>query len=169
MPNLALKTAIREAFAVSRASVTYFNTLELTHPNIAEPLRIVQGFREIEATIETEETVTFQPIPFNFLLPASGEDGLQEMQIQFCNVDNQVGDFCLAALGSADPVVILFRPYLSTDLTESQLDPPLRLFLLNVKITNTTVVGRAASQDWLNQPFPKGNYTVERFKGLQSI
>lgn len=169
MPSEVLQAAIRECFARAKVTVRQINTLEMTHPAIAEPLRIVQGFQELECTLENDEVVTFQPVPFSFKLPASGENGLQELQLQIDNVDNQAGDFCRAALSSPDPVICYFRPYLSTDLTDPQMVPPLRLFLLNVKINSTTVTARAASQNFLNQPYPSEDYTVEDFPGLISV
>ena len=64
------------------------------------------------------------------------------------------------------PVEIIYRPYLSTDLTQSQMIPPLVLYLKDIQITAAQIVGRATFMDVVNKKFPTELYTRARFPGL---
>lgn len=161
--NDSLEDAIKEAYALAPSEVTYFHTLELYHERMSEPLYLVQGFQHQELTLETEEVVVFRATAFNFTLPATDEGGLQELTLSIDNVENQVSDFCEEAMLFPSAVQIKYRPYLSTDKTAPQMDPPLRLFLLNIKISEAQISGRAVPVDFLNLKFPTEKYNSNRF------
>lgn len=164
--NTALSEALKEAYVVAPAAVSYINTIQISHSRMSKPLYLVQGFFHRVMTLETEEEVTFNACAFDFKLPATDEGGLQEMEITIDNINNLVSDFCEQALSFPTPVEILYRPYLSTDLTTPQMDPPLRLFLLDVQINESQVSGRAAPVDFLNLKFPVEHYDAGRFPAL---
>lgn len=164
--NTALEEAIKEAYALAPASVSFVHTLELRHDRMSEPLYLVQGFRNREITLEDASTHVFRATAFDFTLPATNEGGLQELNITIDNIENRVSDFCKDALAFPTPVTIIYRPYLSTDLSTPQMSPPLRLFLLNVKISDGTVSGRAVPVDFLNLKFPTVLYTSPQFPAL---
>lgn len=164
--NTALEEAIKEAYALAPANVSFLHTLELYHERMSESLYLVQGFRNIEVTLEDATERVFRAIAFDFTLPATNEGGLQELSITIDNVENRVSDFCKEALLFPSPVTIIYRPYLSTDLTTPQMNPPLRLFLLNVKISDAVVSGRAVPVDFLNLKFPTTLYTSPQFPAV---
>jgi hypothetical protein len=64
------------------------------------------------------------------------------------------------------PVEIYYRPYLSTDLETPLMEPPLRLFLRDVTVSESQVSGRAVPVDFLNLKFPTQLYDSERFPPL---
>lgn len=164
--NQALTAAIQEAYAIAPASVSVLQTLEIRHASMSEPLYFVQGFLNREMTLETGQTVVFNACAFDFKLPPTDESGLQEMEITFDNTDNRVSDFCEQAMVFPTPAEIYYRPYLSNDLTEPQMDPPLRLFLLDVKVSESQLSGRCAPADFLNMKFPREHYDAGRFPRL---
>ena len=164
--NATLAEALREAYAIAPASTSIIHTLELRHSSMSEPLYLVQGFFHKELTLETSQQVVFTACAFDFRLPATDEGGLQELEITMDNVNNRVSDFCEQAMVFPSPVEILYRPYLSTDLTAPQMDPPLRLFLLDVRVSESQVSGRAAPVDFLNLKFPTEHYDAGRFPRL---
>lgn len=164
--NNSLSDAIKEAYAVAPVNVRVYETLEISHESIESPIYIVQDFRELTATLETYEEVTFQPIWFNFTLPAANESGRQDLSITIDNIDRQVSDFIALAKESKTPVYITYRPFLSSDLTQPQLNPPLRLTLQDVNITLTSVSGKAIFADVVNKKWPTEYYTRSRFPSI---
>lgn len=164
--NNSLSKAIKEAYAVAPATEVIIETLELSHPKLEETLYIVKQREGITATLENGESVYFEPVGFTFSLPAAGENGRQDMQISIDNVDRRISDFIDKAKLFFSPVKVVFRPYLNTDLTAPQMNPPLVLALQDVSVTTQVVAARATFADILNQKFPKEYYLRSRFPSL---
>lgn len=167
--NEALDAAVREAYALAPASVVHIHTIELRHESITQPLYLVQGFRNMELPLETAAVVVFRATPFRFTLPPTNDTGLQELSLTIDNVGGRASDFCELAMNFPSPVEVRYRPYLSTDLSGPKLNPPLRLFLTNVTISEAQVAGRAVPVDFLNLEFPTVNYTRKLFPALGSL
>ena len=91
---------------------------------------------------------------------------MQELSIEIDNVDKRISDFIRKASKFQAPVIVRYRPYLTSDLSEPQLDPPLELVLSDVQITETKVTGRASFADIINLPFLSERYTRRRFPSL---
>ena len=168
-PNLT--EALKEAYAMTPTDTVFLETLEFSHPNISGNLRFVAGYENIEVWLEGEDDqvddpTVFEAGAFAMTLPQAGKDGLQDLQISVDNVDRRIGEFCRMAANFNDPVQITYRPYLSTDLTVPQMDPPLILFLKEVSITQYQVTGRASFMDIVNRKFPSQLYTRRRFPSL---
>jgi hypothetical protein len=164
--NPNLEEALKEAYATAPAAVSHIHTIELRSEYMSEPLYLVQGFFHRELRLETGELVTFRACAFDFKLPATDDGGLQELTLVMDNTNNRVSDFCRAAATSPAPVEVYFRPYLSTDPDTPMMDPPLRLFLLDITISEAQVSGRADPVDFLNLKFPTEGYTSNRFPDL---
>jgi len=160
--------ALKEAYASAPTNVRTYETIQISSDVIEEPIYLVQDSKELVATLETSEEVTFLPIWFNFNLPNAGENGRQDLSISIDNVNRQVSDFINLAKDSASPIIITYRPFLSSDLSQPQLDPPLSLTLQDVVITLMTVQGRAIFSDVINKKWPTEYYTRSRFPTLGS-
>lgn len=112
-------------------------------------------------------TKLFKAAMFKFALPSSGEGGIQELQITIGNTDRAITDFLKKALLSNNkPAHLIYRPYLESDTTQPQMDPPIELFLTDVAITTEAVTGRATFTDLVNRHFPSDLYTRRRFPSL---
>lgn len=164
--NSALTDAIREAYAIAPSGKAVLETIELRLAGAAS-LFIYRGVGPLQMRLETGEWVTFEPVPFQFRLPKSSETGSQSLDISMDNVDSRVSDFITAARSSLAPVEVLYRPYLSDDLTTPQMDPPLVLYLKGAAITATTASAQASFIDIVNKRFPNDYYTGDRFPGLR--
>lgn len=165
--NTNLHPALVEAYAIAPAGVAHIHTLELRHESMSEPLYLVQGFFHKQIKIETGGTFKkFRACGFNFTLPATDDGGLQELTLTMDNANNRVSDFCESAMNFPAPVEIYYRPYLSTDLETPLMEPPLRLFLKDVTVSESQVSGRAVPVDFLNLKFPTELYDSERFPPL---
>jgi hypothetical protein len=166
--NTALTEAIKEAYASAPTGVVYLETLQISHPLVVEDIFLVNDRVNHAMTLETAVVKNFRACSFRMALPASGDTGLQELSLTIDNVGREISDFMTTVRDSLDPVVITYRPYLSTDLTTPQMDPPLVLNLTDVVVTAAEVSGRATFADIINRKFPTDFYTRSRFPGLAS-
>jgi len=109
---------------------------------------------------------TFEPVGFSFSLPPSNEEGFRSLNVAIDNVGRRISAFVETAKSAKVPVEMWYRPYLSDDLTQPQMDPPLVLYLKELQITTAQVTGRATFMDVVNRKFPAILYTRARFPTL---
>ena len=166
MPNTSLQDAIKEAYAVAPSNVAILDTLEIRQVGVQNSIYLVKSKLEVLAFTEDSGEVAFQPANFQFTLPPQNEEGFVSLNIAIDNIDRQASDFVDRARSDRTPVEIIYRPYLSTDLTQSQMIPPLVLYLKDIQITAAQIVGRATFMDVVNKKFPTELYTRARFPGL---
>ncbi len=163
---MSFQDAIKEAFALAPAQKTILETLEIRQEGVQDPVFIVQSRRAIVAADENGEWHTFEPVPFQFVLPPASEEGFRSLNLAIDNVGRRIHDFVEAAKAEPVPVMVLYRPYLSDDLTQPQMSPPLTLILKDLQLSDFQVVGRATFMDLVNKKFPAEIYTRERFPAL---
>jgi len=161
--NLSL--AIQEAYATARSDVVYLDTLTIAHP-ATETLYLVKDRADHDLTLETGETHHFVATAFRFILPGDGDNGLQDLQLAVDNVDRRATDFLKACVGSSAPIVVTYRPYMDSDKTRPQMNPPLTLFLTDAVVKATEVTGRATFADILNRKYLSESYVRRRFPAL---
>jgi len=164
--NVSLTEALKEAYTLAPANKVIYHTLEVRQTGVQDPIYLVQSRRSLVAFDENSVERTFLPSGFQFALPPSNQEGVRSLSISIDNVDRRVSDFIEAAKSSTEPVKVIYRPYLSDDLSGPQMVPPLILFLKDVQITNTQVNGRATFMDIVNKKFPSQLYTRDRFRAL---
>ncbi len=165
--NDSLSDAIKEAYAVAPAVKSIVHTLQISQGSVQEPVYIVQARKEFIAFDENNIERFFAPVGFQFSLPPSDEEGFRSLTIAIDNVDRRITQFVELAKSEPEPVRVVYRPYLSDDLTRPQMIPPLVLFLKELQITAFQVVGRATFMDIVNKPFPNELYTRDRFPALR--
>lgn len=158
--------AIKEAFAVAPADKVIFHTLEIRQEGVQNPIYLVRSRKELSARDENGVLRTFEPSGFRFSLPPASEEGFQSLNLSIDNVGRRINGFINTAKTSKVPVKIVYRPYLSDDLSTPQMSPPLVLFLRDVSVSTVEVTGKAAFMDLVNLPFPSQLYTRTRFPSL---
>lgn len=164
--NTTLTEAIKEAYASAPSAVVYLETLQLSHPLVGTDIFLVNDRVGHTMTLETAVPKVFRACAFRMALPASGDGGIQELSLAIDNVGREISDFINTVRDSLSPVSVTYRPYLSTDLTTPQMDPPLVLNLTDIVVTAVEVTGRATFADIINRKFPTDFYTRSRFPGL---
>lgn len=165
--NTALEEALKEAYASAPTNVAILETLEISHPSLPSgTLYLIKNREDLTLTLESGQQKLFTACAFNMALPAAGDSGLQELSITIDNIDRQVSDFVAQAVNYATPVQMLYRPYLSNNLTQPQMNPPLALSLTDVTVTVFQVSGKATFADIINTKFPSDFYTRSRFPSL---
>lgn len=179
MADSSLSAALKEAYAAAPQNVVVLHTLELRHPSfiddVGQPiaLRVVMDHADLEAKLEDDapqnagEYVTFINFSFDMQPPNVEEVATPELVVTIDNVSREIEDNIAYAVASPYPVGITYRPYLSTDLTQPQMDPPLHLTSQGaIEVDDFRVTMRATFGDMANRQFPNEDYTVERFPGL---
>lgn len=132
-----------------------------------DPIFLANTLENITATLETGEVKEFESYGFRIELPDKTEEGIQDLNIAIDNTDLLVSDFLQKALKIPNhPIKFIYRPYLKTDLTQPQLDPPLVLFGSDFQVDNFEVTGNATFADILNKKFLSQKFTKKRFPGL---
>jgi len=165
--NDAYEDAIKEAFVLAPSTDVIFNTLEVRQDGVQDSVFLVQNPVAVVALDENGISRTFNPSGFKFTLPSSSEDGYTTLNVAIDNVMRRASDFVQTAMKSSlVPVKVIYRPYLQSDLTRPQMNPPIVLFLKDVQITSSQVLGTCTFQDLINKKFPVELYARERFPAL---
>ena len=159
--------AEKEAYANADDTRVMLYTLELMHPQFTKALRIVADNDSLSAEIETGDTVEFTPFFFSIKRPPISEEPDPSLQITVDNVSGFMTPYLDIASRSGDSIHVIFRPYLIDDSDNSITRlSAIRLAIRNASANMTSVTLTAAHINPANLPFPKENYTADRFPGL---
>jgi hypothetical protein len=171
---MTISAALKEAYASCPSTVAELSTIEIYHPTWASPVRLVRDRVDLTATLESSApndpstAVLFTAFPFEFTLPRRGE-GRQELQLTVENASRLLMDLLESLDLSVDqPVRVIYRPYLSTDLSAPHLNPPLKLVVRSITADVAKVTLACGYADFANRRFPRRIYRVEEFPGLES-
>lgn len=162
----AYTEAYREALATAPRDNPTVETLSISHPDKAQTIYLANNSEELVANLEDGTEVTFRPVGFAFTLPKQNSTGVQELSVTLSNINQEASDFVLSIATSDVPATLKWRPYLLSDLTQPQMNPPITLFLRSSILTDHTVVAKASFADLLNKPFISRLYTRDRFPSL---
>lgn len=95
-----------------------YTTVEITHPLLSKRYLIVRGTSQLTATLETGETVTFEPSPMDAKNPSNNNDMDQQAAFTLPDVGNELDDeMARIPLNNQVWPVFTFRAYISTDLS----------------------------------------------------
>ena len=174
MPDPTLSDAIREAYASAPVDQIIYHTLELWHPAFSTPIRVVRDFNSLEARIEAGaardagSVVTFVGFAFDIIPPDQTTSGVPQCIIEIDNVDRTILSQIDLAVQSAEQITAIYRAYLSDALLDGpENDPPMELMMISVSATPFRIRGTAGFPDLINLRFPKLDYDLEVFPGLQ--
>lgn len=174
MPDPALSAAIQEAYASAPVDQVIYHTLELWHPAFSEPIRVVRDFNALDARIEAGAArnagavVTFVAFAFDVVPPDQTTSGVPQCIIEIDNVDRTILAQIDLAVMTAEPITAIYRAYLSDALLDGpENDPPMELTLISVSATPFRIRATAGFPDLVNLKFPKLDYELETFPGLQ--
>lgn len=163
-----------EAIASCPPSVLTYVTLEIQHPSFGEPARIVANVAddvelgiELGADFNPGEMATFIACPVEVEYPEVREGQPPSSRVKIDNVNRELVPKIRAALGFRAYIKVLYREFLSSDLTEPAYGP-VEFLLKDVQMTGATLTGTAMVAMLLNRRFPRRdkNYTVDQFPSL---
>lgn len=159
--------ALRQYWASAPRDQELIETLELRHPAFSRDFYFCARVEKVTATLEDGRSVEFQPFPFAVRLPPSDAKGGQLLDITINNIGQEmVAELEAAGNQPESRILVVYRIYLATDLSEPQT-LPIRMSIDAATLTDTAVVAQAGRSDTLNRPFPTTIYTPEMFPGLR--
>lgn len=169
--------AIAEAYASAPLDDVILSTLELDHPALAEPIRVVADLGAIigEADnqpvfghmlrLETGEVVKFIACSFGFALPAQQEGQVPTVQISVDNVAYIISPQLDTLLGTRAKLTVIYREYLASDPNTPQFILP-GLSMSSVTSDLNQLTGTASFADLVNRNFPNKVYRPAEYPGL---
>lgn len=172
MTDIALSQALKEAYASAPSAEVILHTLELRHPSFTQPLRVVNDHATLSARLEASAPanpstwVDFVPFSFRFRLPDVQSTGMPELEVEIDNVSAEVLAYIDQAAQSTSLIELTYRPFLASDLTAPQMDPPITLVLHDVEVSIFSIRARASFGEYGNRRFPGETYDAQRFPGL---
>lgn len=172
MPDFTLEDALTEAYASAPAAEVILHTIELRHPSFTQPIRVVRDYSDFTCYLEADAPedpsgeVTFVGMAFDFILPEVVKSTSPEIEISLDNVSGEIIGYLDAAAQTPDMIEVTYRPYLASDPSGPQMNPPITLVIRSVTADVFRVKARAGFADLSNRKFPNEVYDAERFVGL---
>lgn len=169
---MSYEAAYAEAMASVDQEEVLLDTLELRHPAFTQPARVVRAYQnytlglESDAPTQAGQMVEFLACPFEFELPPFEEGTVPTLKITISNVSRDLTGQLEAAISQIAPIQVTYRPYLESDPSGPQMNPPFHMTLTKVTVDVFSVTGIASLDDVHNWPFPSKRYTPSRFPGL---
>lgn len=156
-------TAINRLYASSGSEVI-IGTLQV---NIGgQSHYLCEGYENITAVTEEGVTVTFMACAIVLSLPARNEDGTQDLKFMLCNIDGVVSTAIKSTIDTLSSASIIFRKYISSDLT-APAEPPYIMPVKGGSWTPLTVNVTAGFKSMLDYAWPRDRYTLTYFPGLR--
>ena len=156
-------TVINRLYASSGSEVI-IGTLQI---NIGDQYYyLCEGYEDITATTEGGNTVTFLACAISFSLPARNEDGTQDLKFSLCNIDGVVSKAIRDAVDELNESTIIFRQYISTDLS-GPAEPPYVMPVKGGSWTAIVVNITAGFKNVLDYAWPRNRFTLPYFPGLR--
>lgn len=120
----SVEAAYRLKLASNPEGQIDFETVEITHPLLSRRFLIVRGTSPLTATLETGETVTFEPSPMETVNAANNNDMDQNSSFTLPDVGNILDDeMSRIPLDTEVYPAFTFRKFISTDLGYPCLGP----------------------------------------------
>lgn len=153
-----MSTILDVVYASAPAGVRRIETLEILNPAI-EPIRVCKGWDDETVAIESGEMVTFQASGIEIALPESSENTQQTLQFGLDGVSGEAQHKIQAALESGQQTKIIYREYLSGDLTAPAMGP-LVFSMTDGTLDAFNVTVEASFYDMLNTAWQRLRYTA---------
>lgn len=170
--------ALKEAYASAPIDQIIFDTLEIRHPAFIDddgnptPARIVHGYEDLYATLELDapmdagKQVRFIGMAIDIKQPGFEENKTPELLITLDNVGRDLVGYLEAAASDPQVIEVTYRPYLLSDLSAPQMDPPINMIVTGVSVDVFQVQITATMDDVTNWAFPHRLYQPADFPGL---
>lgn len=152
-----LSSSARSALFSSDTSEVFLVLLEVSHAELAEPLRFVYNN---EAVVMGGNT--FFPAAFDFVLPDDVEGRLSSARLSICNVDRRVVE---AVRAISSPPSVRVWVVLAGNPEQVEVGP-YDFYLLNVRYDARTVSGELVVSSVCDRELPALRYSPYDFPAL---
>lgn len=173
--GVSFSEALAEAAAIAPISRVVLSTFELWHPTLDEPVRIVNDYVPLMATLEADaprnagEEVEFLACPVSAARPEESDAAATpEVVITVANVSGIWSSALRRARGSAELWIIIERLYASDDTSGPAVLPPTSLTVTKTSISGTMVSLTASFGDAVNFSVPRATFTSRAYPGLSA-
>lgn len=171
--GVQLSEALAEAAVYAPIHRAMLNTLELRHPTLAAPVRIVVNHENILATLEADapadastEVEFLAAYVESAILEESDNAATPEIQLTIGNVAGLMSEALRAAEDSLVPWEITERVYASDDLSAPHKLPVLTLELSSAEMLGSTLKVTASYGDHVNVAIPRLTFKSTEYPGL---
>lgn len=159
-----MPTALDVIYASAPTDVVLIRTLEILVPG-EDPIRVCNGFEDIEATLEDDSAVTFTAGNLVIDLPEKNDTGKQTLKFGLWNATGDAQAAVVAALEASTGTEIIYREFDSSDLT-APASQPLLFTLVGGSFEGIEVQLEASYYDILNTAWPRERYTQLNAPGI---
>ncbi|MCK0153851.1 DUF1833 domain-containing protein [Alcanivorax sp. S6407] len=159
-----MPTALDVIYASAPTGVVLIPTLDIRVPGEA-PIRVCNGFEDIEVTLEDDSTVTFTAGNLVIDLPEKNDTGKQTLKFGLWNANGDAQAAVVAALEATTPTEIIYREFDSSDLS-APASLPQSFTLVGGSFEGVEVQLEASYYDILNTAWPRERYTQLNAPGI---
>jgi hypothetical protein len=152
-----LTTGALQSLNAQETEDAFLILLTLSHPDMAEPLRVANGGEEVSSRGNT-----FTAFPFELSLPDDNAGQSPEARLVIDNIDRQIVR-AIRGLTSAPLVLIEIVRAAQPDVVEAKFED---FRLTNVSYDANLVQGNLTIEDFTAEPFPAGTFSPGYFPGL---
>lgn len=168
---MTISAALEEAYAAADVVGDIWDTIEIDHPTLAEPLRFVRG-AAVKDVFETMAfpvvfggpNVTFTVVDFSFTRPGFEEGGQSKAKIRVDNISRILQGALRAAIASDQPFAITYRAYHSEDIPNPEIYSGLRMGAVSVSALSAT--GDLYYEEIEMKAFPAKTFNLTDYPAL---
>lgn len=147
---------------------TIIDTIQLDCDVWDEPIRLVMGYEDMALGFGDGTSALFKCAPIQLALPKKDNKGNQSINFAIDNVTGEAQRRIDTAIESESRVMLTFRRYLDSDLTQPA-ENPFRATILGGTCEKSTVQLEAGFFDLMNIAWPRRLYTSEFAPGLKYL
>lgn len=176
--GISYSQALAAAYASAPETDILLDTLEFRHASFVTAglpyaYRVVNdhhpllAYLEADAVLNAGEEVQFNPTRFTLTRPSETDSGsTPELEISIDNASRALVPYLDSVKESLDPIIVTWRPYLTSDLSGPHMLPVLTLSITGVSLDMSQVVARAGFGNMTNRRFPALEYLGSTHPGL---
>ena len=156
MRNISLNI-VEQLFATETAEV-FLPLIEITHPDLATPIRVVRNTEAI-----THNGNQYEPHPFELQLPRDSQERPPRAQLTFDVIAEPEVRAFLRSIQSPPRVRIVI---IAASAPDTILAGPWDFMLKRRTLNNKTVSGELTVDDEIGRPYPEGKLDPGTAPGL---
>ncbi|PSW53063.1 DUF1833 family protein [Photobacterium leiognathi] len=159
--------AIEVAYASAKVGDIPIHSLELSNPTFPGGVfRLCSGFDDQALTLESGQTVTFTAAALGINLPQRALMGREDLVFALDNVTGETRRLVRSAINSGEPVKVVYRVYLSSDLT-APAEVPLRMEAVTYSDDRSVASISASFRNLMDRTWPDKLFTPDKFPGTR--
>lgn len=162
-----MTTLLNRVYASAPTDAILLQTLDIRVSG-ETPVLVCSGYRDVTATLETSEEVTFEAGNLAITLPEKSDSGQQTLNFGIWNATGRAQGIIEAAIESGAQVPIVYREYLASDLSAPQ-HSPLPFIMVGGEFKGIGLQIEASYYDILNTRWPRQIYDSNNAPGIKYL